>query len=529
MRRPLKIGVLAFFFVFCALCTQTGLWAEEGGGQPAQTTEQSAAPQSAVLETQAAVPQPAAAEPGSEKVQHAIEADAQAKTKELETGLKNLGNDIKNLGEKNNKQEKAENPTENIENKANTEHGSEIIFNNPLQEKAEEVENNTNFFVRLGIAFAILLFQIFIIWLTFYLTQKLRLKTEDFGKRKFKAVKIKNITLLNPAQMIQIAVFLIKVLRFLMIVLELIIIVPVIFSLFETTRNLAAILFGYILTPFKNFFFGFISYIPNLITIAIILIITKYILRGLKFFANQIKIKKLVIPGFFPEWAVPTYNILRVLVIAFTVAFVYPNLPDSDSDIFKGVSVLVGVLFSIGSSTVIGNLISGIVMTYMRPFREGDRITINNITGFVIERGPMVTRIITHKNEIVSFPNQMIMSNSITNYSFSSQPQTGLDGLIMHADVTMGYDVPWQKVHEILINAALMTKYTEQTPQPFVNQLKLDDFYCWYEINVHTKKPELLPTIYTELYKNIQNGFAENGISLYAPHYEVFHQKTDKG
>jgi len=515
MRLPLKIRVFLAFFILCALFAQTALWAENGGGQLDVTTAQAA-------------PQPDTAETGKEKVQNAIEADAQATAKELENGLKNLENGLKNPGGGNENQGKSEKSRGNNQNNGNIEHGNEIIFNNPLQEKAKEVENNTNLFVRLGIALAIVVFQIFLIWLTFYFTQKLIIKTEDFGKKKFKAVKIKNVTLLAPKQMIQIALFLIKVLRLLLIVLELIIIVPVIFSLFESTKNLAALLFGYILTPFKNFFFGFISYIPNLITIVIILIITKYILRGLKFFAAQIEIKKLVIPGFFPEWAVPTFNIMRVIVIAFTVVFIYPNLPDSDSDIFKGVSVLVGVLFSIGSSSIIGNLISGIVMTYMRPFSEGDRITINNITGFVLERGPMVTRLRTDKNEIVSFPNQMIMNNSITNYSFSSQPQTALDGLIMHADVTMGYDVPWQKVHEILIKAALMTKFTEQTPPPFVNQLKLDDFYCWYEINVHTKKPELLPTIYTELYKNIQNGFSENGISLYAPHYEVFHQKTDK-
>jgi len=407
------------------------------------------------------------------------------------------------------------------------EHGARQIFHNLLQEKAEEIEHDTNFFIRLGIAAAIVIFQIFLIWLTFYFAKQLRCKVEDFGSRKFKALKLKNITLLEPKHMIQVLFFLINVVRLIVLVMELVIIVPVIFSLFEATKNLASVLFGYILTPLKNFGLGFIKYIPNLITIIIILMITRYILRALKFFATQIELKKLVIPGFYPEWASPTFNILRVLVFAFTIAFIYPNLPNSESDIFKGVSVLVGVLFSLGSSTVIGNLISGIVMTYMRPFQQGDRITINNITGFVLERGPMVTRVRTHKNEIVSFPNQMIMSNSVTNYSLSSQAPLHLAGLIMHADITMGYDVPWQKVHEILLNAASKTEHTEKDPPPFVNQTRLDDFYCWYEINVYTKKPELLPSTYSNLYKNIQNGFAENGISMYAPHFEV-HQRVDK-
>jgi small-conductance mechanosensitive channel len=194
--------------------------------------------------------------------------------------------------------------------------------------------------------------------------------------------------------------------------------------------------------------------------------------------------------------------------------------------VFKGISVLVGVLFSLGSSSVISNLIAGIVMTYMRPFTVGDRIKINDITGFVVERGPMNTRIRTHKNEFVSFPNQMILNTSVVN--FNSSTTAGLDGFIVHANVTMGYDVPWRTVHDILTNAALKTEHTEKTLAPFVNQIKLDDFYCWYEINTYTKNVSKLPTIYSELYKNIQDSFAEAGISMYAPHYEVHTAAVNK-
>jgi small-conductance mechanosensitive channel len=156
----------------------------------------------------------------------------------------------------------------------------------------------------------------------------------------------------------------------------------------------------------------------------------------------------------------------------------------------------------------------------MRPFQIGDRIKIDDITGFVVERGPMNTRIRTHKNEYVSFPNQMILSKSVTNYNSSTED--GRDGYIVHAIVTMGYDVAWRTVHDILINAALKTENTEKSPHPFVNQTKLDDFYCWYEINVYTKNISRLPSIYSELYKNIQDGFDAENISMYAPHHEVY-------
>jgi small-conductance mechanosensitive channel len=198
---------------------------------------------------------------------------------------------------------------------------------------------------------------------------------------------------------------------------------------------------------------------------------------------------------------------------------VYPNLPNSDSGIFQGVTVLVGILFSLGSSAVVGNVISGLVMTYMRPFQVGDRIKINDTTGFILERGAMVTRVRTHKNEIVSFPNQMVMNSAITNYNAASE--IGYPGLIIHGDVTFGYDTPWPIVHEVLLNAAKKTIHVEATPEPFINQLALDDFYCHYEINAFVKNVAQLPAIYTDLYRNIQIGFTDRGLSMYAPHYQV--------
>jgi small-conductance mechanosensitive channel len=378
---------------------------------------------------------------------------------------------------------------------------------------------NYGFWVRVGIAVGLSLLQILLIWLTWKLAAAITKKVQLYGAAHFRPIKFKKIVLMEVEQMLKLSAQLINIIKLIVFLLQIIITVPLIFHLFEATRGLAAKLFGYILTPVKQFAIGFINYIPNLFAIAVILIISRYILNAVKFFATQIERKKLVIHGFYPDWAAPTFNILRVLIYAFTIAAIYPYLPNSDSDIFKGISVLVGLLFSLGSSSVIGNLVAGIVMTYMRPFKVGDRIKINDITGFVVERGPMNMRIRTHKNEYVSFPNQMILNTSVTN--FNSSALSGLDGYIVHAIVTMGYDVPWHTVHEILINAALKTDRTEKMPEPFVNQTKLDDFYCWYEINVYTKNVSMLPTIYSELYKNIQDGFTAANISMYAPHYEV--------
>jgi small-conductance mechanosensitive channel len=212
-----------------------------------------------------------------------------------------------------------------------------------------------------------------------------------------------------------------------------------------------------------------------------------------------------------------------VLLLAFTVAIIYPYLPGSESRVFQGVSVFVGIIFSIGSSSAIGNLVAGLVITYMRPFKLGDRVNIKDITGFVVEKNLMVVRLKTHKNEYVTFPNLTILGDKIINYNTSSDEDE--EGLIIHAEVTYGYSTPWEKIHELLINAALATEHVLKKPKPFVLQTALDDFYARYQINCYTKEVGQIPRIYTVLYENIQNGFKEAGLDLTSAHYEVSVQK----
>jgi small-conductance mechanosensitive channel len=278
-------------------------------------------------------------------------------------------------------------------------------------------------------------------------------------------------------------------------------------------------MFSYILDPIKDIALNTVRYIPNLFKIVIIVLITRYVLRGLKFFAGQIARGRLVIPGFYKDWADPTLKILQVLLWAFTVAVIYPYLPGSDSKAFQGVSVFVGVIFSLGSSTAIGNLVAGFVITYMRPFKIGDRVQIKDITGFVVEKNLMVVRLKTHKNEYVTFPNLIILSSNIINYNTSSDEDE--EGLIIFAEITFGYSTPWQTVHDILINAALATEHIQKNPKPFVLQTKLDDFYACYQINCYTKEVSKVPLIHAMLYENIQNGFHEAGLDMTTSHFRV--------
>jgi small-conductance mechanosensitive channel len=376
-----------------------------------------------------------------------------------------------------------------------------------------------NLIMRLGIAAGIVIGQILLMRFVWFLFKWLRGKITLYGQKHFKSLTIRKYHIMDTQQILNALFFLLKIVKYIITVFQLFITIPLVFSLFPLTRNLASLLFGYILTPLKRIGLGVISYIPNLITIIIILFIAKYALQSLKFFAIRIEKGKLVIPGFYPDWARPTFNILRILLYAFTIAVIYPYLPGAESRVFQGVSVFVGIIVSLGSSSAIGNLVAGMVITYMRPFKIGDRVKLNDTIGFVVEKSPIVIRIKTHKNEYVTVPNLMVLSSSIVNYHTSSDEDA--EGLIIHADITMGYSVPWQQVHEILITAALATGRIQKDPKPFVLQTALDDYYGKYQINAYTKDVDFVPAIYSELYEHLQDGFKAAGIDLTAPSYQV--------
>ena len=283
---------------------------------------------------------------------------------------------------------------------------------------------------------------------------------------------------------------------------------PIIFGIFPSTKGFALQLLDYFLIPIKKIGFGIIDYIPNLISILVIWYATRALVRLARYIALEIENGNLKLKNFFPEWAMPTFAIVRILLYAFMIAMIYNYLPGSDSGVFQGISVFIGLIISLGSSTLIANLMAGLVITFMRPFKIGDRIKLNDTMGDIIEKTPLVTRVKTPKNEIV-------MSSLTTNYSSSAQEY----GLIIHSDVTFGYEVPWQQVHQLLIQAALATPHIESEPRPFVLQTKLDDWYVVYQINAYTRHPEQMSAIYSNLHQHIQDLFNEAGIEIMSPHF----------
>jgi small-conductance mechanosensitive channel len=263
---------------------------------------------------------------------------------------------------------------------------------------------------------------------------------------------------------------------------------------------------------------GFVSFIPGLFFIIVIVVITKYLLRFLQYLTGELEKEALRLDGFHADWAKPTFNLVRVVIIAFALVICFPYIPGSDSDAFKGVSIFFGVLFSLGSTAAISNIVAGVVITYMRPFKIGDRVEIGNTIGDVTERSLLVTRVRTIKNLDVTVPNSTILGNHIINFSKNAAEEVGI---ILHTSVTIGYDIPSGDVIKALVKGAKNTQMILEKPEPFVLVKSLDDFYINYEINCHTKNPEKGAVIYSLLHESIKNELHNAGIEILSPHYNA--------
>lgn len=350
---------------------------------------------------------------------------------------------------------------------------------------------------------------------TNWLFRKLKLRIVRLRNTRLKPFSIQDYELLDTLKQVKLLVFLASLVRYVIMFLQLLLTVLLLFSIFPQTKDLAYQLFSYIWNPVKSIFIGVVDYIPNLFTIFIIYMAVKYLVRLFRYLADEVQSEHLKLRGFYPDWAIPTYHIIRFLLYAFMLAMIYPYLPGSNSGVFQGISVFVGLIVSLGSSTVIGNIIAGLVITYMRPFRIGDCIKLNDTTGNVVEKTPLVTRIRTPKNEVVTIPNSFVMSSHTVNFSQSAREY----GLIIHSEVSIGYDVPWRTVNKLLVEAALNTPGVVDDPRPFVLSTSLSDWYPVYQVNAYIKDADRLAEIYSDLHQNIQDRFNEAGVEIMSPHY----------
>jgi small-conductance mechanosensitive channel len=367
-----------------------------------------------------------------------------------------------------------------------------------------------------GIAKTILAFLI-LIALIFLLNRGVRrLNQAILATQKIHALKFESVEFFTADRIKAMVIQAVKILRAILILFLLYAYLHLGLSFFPATQQLALNFYHNLLSAFSIIGNAIWDQTPSLAFLVVLYFIARYALKTLRFFFEQIATGKVTVAGLDAEVAPITYRIFKILIIVFFLVMAYPYIPGSDSPAFKGISIFLGVLFSLGSSSAIANLIAGVALTYQRSFRVGDVIKVGEVTGMVVERRLNVSRIRTWKNEIVTISNNTVLNSHVIN--LSQQVREG-EGLILHTSVTIGYDAPWETVHNLLITAAKATADILPTPPPFVLQTALNDFYVSYELNAYTDRPEIIPRIYSELHQHIQDKFNQGAVEIMSPHY----------
>jgi small-conductance mechanosensitive channel len=333
---------------------------------------------------------------------------------------------------------------------------------------------------------------------------------------RVKTVNIRSFEVVRADRIRTLARGLLRLLRALSLIAVVLIYLRYLLALLPWTRGTATQFDGWMIAPLAMIGSGLIAALPDLIFLAVLFIVTRFLIRLLHLFFMAVGRGDVELGGFEPEWAEPTYKIVRLAVVVFVIIVAYPYIPGSSSAAFQGVSLFIGVVFSLGSSSWISNVIAGYTMIYRRAFREGDVVKIGGVTGLVSRVRLQVTHLRTPKNEEVVVPNSSILNSEVVNYSTLART----DGLILHTTVGIGYETPWRQVEAMLTEAAARTAGLRQDPAPFVNQTMLGDFAVTYQINVYCDDPRAMPRLYSALHRNILDVFNEYGVQIMTPAYE---------
>ena len=287
------------------------------------------------------------------------------------------------------------------------------------------------------------------------------------------------------------------------------------FTAVPITRGYAIALLNYVIDPLRALWSDLLASAADIFTVIVMLVLARYALRLLRWLLTEAEHGRISLPRVTPENAPALYTITRLIVIAVTGVMIYPYIPGSDTAAFKGASVFIGALFTFSASGAASSFIGGLVLTFSSRLRVGDRVRFGDVTGDVLERGLVITRLRTIKNEIVTVSNSLVLGAEVINYSAKARE----DGLILHTKVSIGYDTSWRTVHDLLLKSATRTTGILQRPEPFILQLSLDDFYVSYELNAYTRDANHQEVIYGELHQNIQDAFREAGVEILSPHY----------
>jgi small-conductance mechanosensitive channel len=354
------------------------------------------------------------------------------------------------------------------------------------------------------------------LWLWFWAMRRLRGTLEQRYRPRLQGIQFQSIELVRGERLWH---FLHRGLRLIATLLALMAVyacLNYVLLLFPGTRTLGQDLKVILLRPITTLGAGAIHYLPDVVFLVVLWLVVRFILNLVRLFFRGVDGGTLTLRGFEPEWAQPTERIVRLAVIALSLVVAYPHIPGSGSEAFKGITLLLGLIFSLGSPSLIGNIVAGQSLAYRRAFKVGDRVRIGEHVGEVAQVRLLTTYLRTPKNEQIVIPNSLILNADVVNFSAHAQQQ----GLILHTTVGIGYQIPWRTVEAMLLEAAGRTPGLLPEPSPFVLQKTLGTFAVEYEINAYCDTPRLMPLLYSALHRNILDVFNEYGVQIMTPAYE---------
>ncbi|QES87783.1 mechanosensitive ion channel family protein [Rhizosphaericola mali] len=384
--------------------------------------------------------------------------------------------------------------------------------------KYQQENNWTNTLKRIGLVVVLIVAILLLIFITNRIFISSVKKLVRSKSKTLSEIKIKDYKVFSRPHLLSILIQILKVIRIVLVIVYLYIGVTVLFGIFPATQKWSNNIIFFVEAPLRKILSSMLHYLPNLIPIALIVLVFRLITKILKYFTKEIERGQLKIKGFYSEWSRPTYNLVRMVLCVLVVILIFPYLPGSGSIAFKGISVFVGILLSIGSSSAISNAVSGVVITYMRPFKIGDWVKVGEFTGHVIEKNLLVTRIRTLQNEDITLPNTTILNSQTVNYTKPIRDPNTI-GLVVKVDVTLDYQTDWKLVSELLKKAALLTEGVLRDPEPFVLQQNLNDFNVAYQLNAYTLQPERMFFIHSDLLHHIVDLFKEADVNMISPQY----------
>ncbi len=294
--------------------------------------------------------------------------------------------------------------------------------------------------------------------------------------------------------------------------------VTFVFRQFPYTASWGQQLTDYLFSLLSGFAQGIMEATPGIIAVIVIFIITRLIIRIIDTFFLNVEDGSLDVSWMEPETARASRRVVVVIVWIFALVVAYPYIPGSQTEAFKGITVFLGLMLSLGSAGIIGQILGGIVVVYTRAFQTGDFVKINEYEGNIDEIGVLSTKIRTLRNEEITIPNAVLLSATTTNYSRYAKKG---EGAIVATTITIGYDAPWRQVHAMLDIAAGRTSTILKTPPPLVLQKALSDFYVEYTLRFAIQKPEMRYRVLSELHGHIQDVFNEHGVQIMSPNFEA--------